>query len=158
MIPPARWLDTNFRMLKVVFSISSDMTRLVQPIHPMHSQENAPKLQIWLVSLSQIPSKMRKINRPWPKCKQLKMQSGYISMSNCKPFLPCILKKIARTPTFHLFHWVKIMPKREKSTGHGQNFIKFGRWLRYISMPRFRPFLPCFLKKMSGRCKFGLFH
>ena len=29
--PPAWWLD-NFSMLKVVFSISSDMTRLVQPI------------------------------------------------------------------------------------------------------------------------------
>ena len=91
-------------MLKVVFSISSDMTRLVQPIPPMHSQENAPKLQIWLASLSQNTVKMRKINRPWPKCKQLKMQWGYICMSNFKPFLPCILKKIVRNPKFDLFH------------------------------------------------------
>ena len=68
---PAGWLD-NFSMLKFAFSISSNITRLVQPIPPMRSQENAWKLQIWLVSLSQIPAKMRKINRPWPKCKQLK--------------------------------------------------------------------------------------
>ena len=97
--PPDRWLD-NFSMLKVVFYISSDMTGLVQPIPPMHSQENAKKLQIWLVSLSQNTVKMWKINRPWPKCKQLIMQSGYICMSNFKPFLPCILKKIARNPKF----------------------------------------------------------
>ena len=47
-------------MLKVVFSISSDITRLVQPILLLHSQENAQKLQIWLVSLSKIPSKWGK--------------------------------------------------------------------------------------------------
>ena len=92
-------------MLKVVFSISSDMTRLIQPISPMHSQENAPKLQIWLASLRQNTVKMRKINGPWPKCEQLKMQSRYICMSNFKPFLPCILKKIARNPKFDLLKW-----------------------------------------------------
>ena len=70
-IPLTGWMD-NFSMLKFAFSISSNITRLVQPIPPMCSQVNAWKLQIWLVSWSQIPAKMRKINRPWPKCKQLK--------------------------------------------------------------------------------------
>ena len=117
----SQWLD-NFRMLKIAFSISLDITRLVQPIPP-HSQENTPKLQIWLVSLSQITTKIKKINRPWPKCKQSKKQSGYISMSNFKPFLPSILMKIARTPKFELFHKVKMMPKWGKSTDHDQNLI-----------------------------------
>ena len=59
--PPTRWLD-YFRMLKFAFSISSDITRLVQPIPPMRCQENAWKLQNWLVSLSRNTAKMRKIN------------------------------------------------------------------------------------------------
>ena len=84
-MPPAGWLD-NFSMLKFAFSISLNITRLVQPIPPMRSQENAWKLQIWLVSQ------------------------------------------------------------------------KFWRWSGYISMPKFRPFLPCVLQNMSGSCKFGLFH
>ena len=99
------------------------MTRLVQPIPPMHSQENALKLQIWLVSLSQNTFKMGEINRPCPKCKQLKMQPGYICMSNSKSFLPCILKKFVKNPKFDLFHKVKILPKFRKSTDHGQNVI-----------------------------------
>ena len=145
-------------MLKVVCSISSDITKLVQPFPPMHSQENAPKLQIWLVSLSQNTVQMRKINRTWPKYKQLKMQSGYICISNCKQFLPCILKKKCQKPEIWPVSLSQNDAKIRKIHRPWPKFIKFGKWSGYISMPKFRPFLPWVLQKMSGSCKFGLFH
>ena len=54
-------------------------------IPPMHSQENAWKLQISPVSLSQNVVKMRKINRPWPKSNQFWKWSGYITKLNFRP-------------------------------------------------------------------------
>ena len=35
---------------------------------------------------------------------------------------------------------------------------QFQRWSGYIGMLKFRPFLPCVLKKISGNPKFDLFH
>ena len=61
------------------------------------------KLHIWLVSLSQNGAKMRKTNRPWPKSNQFQMWSGYISMSNFRPLLPWVLKKITEIPNLTCF-------------------------------------------------------
>ena len=36
----------------------------------------------------------RKINRPWPKSNQFWRCSGYISMQNCRPLLPCVLQEM----------------------------------------------------------------
>ena len=58
-----------------------------------------------------------------PKYNLLKMSSGYISMSNFKPFLPYILKKITRSHKFDQFHQVRMMPKCGKSTDSDQNLI-----------------------------------
>ena len=54
-------------------------------------------------SLSQNGAKMRKINRIWPKCNQFQRWSGYITMLNFRPFLPCVLKKIPKNPNLTCF-------------------------------------------------------
>ena len=49
--------------------------------------KNVRKSQIWHVSLCPNAAKMRKINRRWPKSNQFFWRwSGYISMSNFRPF------------------------------------------------------------------------
>ena len=125
----------NFGMLKFAFSISLDITRLVQPIPPMLSQENAPKLQIWLVSLSKYTAKLREINRPRSK----------VSSWNPKPQIWSVSLSLNDA-------------KMRKINRPWPQFNKFWRWWGYINMPKFRPFLPCVLQKRSGICKFGLFH
>ena len=66
----------------------------IQAINVMHSPENARKPQIWPDSLSQSGAKMRKINIPWPESHEFWRWSGYIRMSNIRPFLPCVLMKM----------------------------------------------------------------
>ena len=45
-------------------------------------------------------------------------------------------------------HWAKDVPKQGKSTDHDPKSNQFWRWSGYISMPNFRPFLPCVLLRM----------
>ena len=49
-------------------------------------------------------------NRPWPKSNQFWRWSGYISMSNFRAFLPCVLQKMPRNHNFDLFNKVKAPP------------------------------------------------
>ena len=44
-------------------------------------------------------------------------------MQNLGPFSPCVLREMPRNPKFYPFHLVKIAPKLEKSTDHGQKLI-----------------------------------
>ena len=55
-----------------------------------------------LNSFIQSGTKMRKINRPWPNSNQFWRRSGYISMPNCRPILPCILKRRPQKPQIWL--------------------------------------------------------
>ena len=49
-------------------------------------------------------------NRPWPKSNQFWRWSGYISMSNFRAFLPCVLQKMPGNHNFDLFNKVKAPP------------------------------------------------
>ena len=64
---PARYLN-NFHGLKFAFFISGDLYEhdTFRPIPPIHCYENAWKLHIWPAWLSQIGTKKRKTNWPWP--------------------------------------------------------------------------------------------
>ena len=64
-------------------------------------------------------------------------------------------KKLPETPNLTCFTKSKWC-RKGKSTW--SKFNKFWRWSGYISMPRFRTFLPSVLQKMSRSCKFDLFH
>ena len=66
--------------------------------------ENAWKLQIWPVSLSQNSTKITKINRPWPWTNQLWRWSRYIIVQNFRPFPPCVLRQMPGNPQFDPFH------------------------------------------------------
>ena len=79
------------------------MVRLIQhakfpAIIPMRSPENAWKPQIWPVSLSQCDTKIRKINRPWPKTNQFWRWSGYINMPNFRSFFPLRSQENSQKP------------------------------------------------------------
>ena len=98
-------LASNLNRINQFLWISQDRDEhdKFRPIPPIHCHENAWKVHIWSVSLSQNGAKMRKTNRPWPKFNQFKRWSGCISMSNFRPFLPCILKKILEPPNLTCF-------------------------------------------------------
>ena len=89
----------------------------------MRSPGNAWKPQIWPVSLSQNSAKIRKINRLSPTINQVWRWSRYISAQNFRPFPPCVLREMPGNPKFDPFHWVKIVPKWEKSTDCGNKLI-----------------------------------
>ena len=82
-----------------------------------------PSTQIWPVSLSQNSVKIRKINKLWSLSNWLWRWSGYISMQNVRPFPQWVLQEMTRNPKFDPFHYVKIVPKLEKSTDHDHNLI-----------------------------------
>ena len=123
------------------------MTRLVQPIPPMNSQENAKKQQIWLVSLSQNTIKMRKINRP---------AVGDNAVDNAVRIHLHV--KFQAIPPMHSeenCHKPQIWPvslsqndtQLRKINRPWPKFHKFVKWSGYISMPKFRPFVHCVLQK-----------
>ena len=68
---------------------------------------------------------MRKISWPWPECNQFQRWSGYINMSNFRPFLPCVLKINIPWSKSNLF-W---------------------GWPEYTNMPNLRPFSVVFSRK-----------
>ena len=73
----------------------------------MCSQENARKPRIWLISLSQNATNMRKIYTPSPKLNNTCRLSGYISIANQKQSPPCVRQKITKTRKLYLLHWFK---------------------------------------------------
>ena len=64
----------------------------------MCSLKNVWQTQIWTISQSQ--NSYRKINRLWTISNQFWRWSGYISMPNFRPFLPCVLLWICGTTKF----------------------------------------------------------
>ena len=94
-----------------------------QAIPSMPPAENAQRSLIWPPSLHETCAKIRKITRLWPKHNQFGTWSGYISMSNFRPFLPWGLKKMCRNLNFNPFHRVKIATKLGKSTDCDKNLI-----------------------------------
>ena len=48
---------------------------------------------------------------------------GYISMQNVRPFPQLVLQEMTGNPKFDPFHYVKVVPKLEKSTDHDHNLI-----------------------------------
>ena len=87
-----------------------------ETIPPLCSQENARKSQIRPFSQSQNTTKMRKINRWWPKSNQFSRWSGYISMSNFRPFKVTAIKRINLTlmPPQRLSEKVQLQKKKKK--------------------------------------------
>ena len=81
-----------------------------QAIPSMHSPDYAQKPQICPVSLS---TKIRKINRPWPKCNQFWRWSGYISMPNFRPFLPWVFQEMPRN-FFGMDGWTDRLTDKKK--------------------------------------------
>ena len=61
----------------------------------MRSPGNAPKPNIWPVSLSQRGVKRRKIYRVWPQSNKFWRWSRYISMYNFRLFPPCVLRQMS---------------------------------------------------------------
>ena len=147
--PPARWLD-NFQMLKFAISISLDITRLVQPIPPMHSQENAWKLQIWLASLSQILAKMRKIHRPWPKCKAVEKVVRIHQHVKLQAIPAMYSEGNCQRPHIWPVSLSQNDAKKSKINRPWMKFNKFWRWSGYISMPKFRPFQTSIRRNSMG--------
>ena len=85
-----------------------------EAIPTLCSQENAQKSQIWPVSLSQNAAKMRKINRRLPRSNQFSRWSGYISMSNFRPFKESTLSLMS--PQRQLKKKVQLKKKIAKNT------------------------------------------
>ena len=90
----------------------------------MCSQENARTPQICPVSLYVDAAEMMKFNRPCQKCNHFERCSGYISKSNFRPFLPCIVKKIPQiwpvSRSQMVLNWAK--------TDHEQNRISSAKF------------------------------
>ena len=103
----------------------------------MRSPGNARKPQIWPVSLSQNSAKIRKINRPWPSTNQFWRWSRYISVQNCRPFPPCVLREMPGNPKFDPFHWVKIVPKLEQDKSEGFDSCDWPSNLKLIQIVNF---------------------
>ena len=149
---PTGWLD-NFSMLKFAFSISSNVTRLVQPI-PMRSRKNAWNLQTWLVKF------LPKWGKSTGNDQNVINWKGSQDTSTCQiasHSSHAFWRKLPETPNLTCFTKSKWCQKR-KINRPWPKFNKFWRWSGYISMTKFRPFLHCVLQKMSGSYKFGLFH
>ena len=92
-----------------------------------------------------------------PKFDQFQRWSGYISMSNFRPFLLCILKKITEIPKSDLFHNIKTIPKWGKSTDHIQNLIS-SEGDQNTPACQISGHSSPVLKKMPGNRKFDLFY
>ena len=120
-----------------------------QTIPSMRSAENAQKLQIWSVSLSQNDAKRRKMNGPWPKSDHCRW-SGYISRQNFRLFPLMHSPANARKP--HIWP-VSISQNSDKIRKINKPQLWFNRFWRqagYISMQNCRPFALCVLWEMSG--------
>ena len=100
---------------------------------------------------------MRKVNRPWPQCNQFQGWSGWISMSNFRPFFPCVPKKIPETPNLTCF----TKSKWYQNEVYQQSVTKICSILKLVRIhqhAKLRPFLSWVLKKMPRNRQFGLFH
>ena len=83
-------------------------------------------------------------------------------MPHFRPFLPCILLRMPRTPNFTKVWGHPLKPQLHKVLGllEGQNLPKsnnFWRCSGCISIPHFRPFLPCIFLRMSRNLNFTKF-
>ena len=116
------------------------------PIPFIHCHENAWKLHIWPLSLSQNGEKMKKTNKPWTECNQFQRWLGYIVMSNFRPFLPCVLKKIPETTNMIVSLSQNGAKMRNINIPWPKSYL-YWRWPEYINKPNLRRFLPCVLKK-----------
>ena len=130
----------------LVISQDRDGHNKFRPIPPIHCYENAWKLHIWFVSLSQNGTKLKKHKRPWPKCNQFHRWSGNISMSNFKPFLLCVLKK--RKPHIWPVSLSQNGAKMRKINRWWPKSNQFSRWSGYIS--NFRSFKVTTIKLRWG--------
>ena len=95
-------------------------------IPSMSSQENAHKPQIWPISRSQNAAQIRRRNRPGPICNQFPMWSGYTSISNFRPLLPCVLKggyRMVGNP--HTTAYYILWRQHTVSLGHNELFSVF---------------------------------
>ena len=103
-----------------------------ETIPPLCSQENARKSQIRPFSQSQNTTKMRKINRWWPKSNQFSRWSGYISMSNFRPFKVTAIKRINLTlmPPQRL-KWKGTIAKKKKKNAKNTK-LQFGSNPEYM--------------------------
>ena len=117
------------------------------PIPPIHCHENAWKLNIWPVSLSQNSAKMRKIIRLWPKCNLFWRWSEYTNMPNLRPFIQCILKKPRLWPVSPVSQ-SQNGAKMRKTNRSWPKCYQLQKWSGYISMSNVRAFLSCVLNKI----------
>ena len=134
-----------------------------QAIPPIPSAENACKTQFWHASLSQNATQIRKINRLWPKSSKFWKWWAYISMSSFGPSghsSHAFSRKCPETAIstcFNLFSLSQNTAKMRKIRLWPQS-DHFWRWLGYICMSNFRPFLQSVSQKMPWNHKFDLFH
>ena len=151
-------------MLKFAFFIPGAITdrdehSKIRPIPLIHCHENAWKLHIWPVSLSQngVKTGKRTINhdpnvisskggQDTSACQILGHSSHAFSRKFRKPQIwPVPLSQNCAKMKNINIPWPK------------SNLL--WRWSENINMPNFRPFLPCVcLKKMPGNLKFCLLH
>ena len=84
-------------------------------------------------------------------------ESGYISMSNFRPFFPCV-RKNPRKPQIWPASLSQSGVKMRKIYRRWPKSNQFWRWSGYINMPNIRPLFLCVLKKMLRNRKINLFH
>ena len=138
----------NFHVLKFAFfnfwgyhKIDMNMTNFGLFIL---CHENACKVHIWPVSLSQNGAKMRKTNRSWTKCNHLQRWSGYISMWNFRHSSHAFWRKSRKPQIWHV--------SLNQNGANVRNINRpksnlFWRWSGYISMSNFRPFKVIAIKR-----------
>ena len=112
-------------------------------VPPTYCHENAWKLHIWPVSLSQIGAKMRNINRPWPKSNPFWKWSEYINMPNLRPFLFVFKWKCPELQTWPV-SLSQNATKMRNITRRWPKSDQFSRWSGYIN--NFRPFTVTVIK------------
>ena len=95
-------------------------------------------------------TKIRKINKPWPKSIQVWRRSGYISMPKCRSFF-----QVPANPKCGPFHKVKIEPKIRKIHRPWQKSTPFWRESRHQHNKLYAIPSMCYLeknpRKLSGR-------
>ena len=122
-------------------------------IPPTSSPTNARKPQIWPLSPSPNGIKVNKISRLWPKSNTFWRWSTCQSLVHSFHALSRKCLETANLTCFTMSKW----HQNEQTNRPWPKADTCGRSWGYISMPNFRPLLPCFLKKIPRNCKFDLF-
>ena len=89
--------------------------------------------------------------------KQFQRWAGYISISNFRPFLPCVLTKTLEPPNLTCFtksKW-RHYGENEQTVTKMQSVMKVGK---YINMPNLRPILLCVHKEIPRNRQHDLFY